>query len=351
MLELLDVACGLLARGENFVLVRIINRSGSAPRTAGARMLVVGDGTIHGTIGGGRLEARAIRESRRLCREGGACFLGFDLNSDNVAEMDMICGGSVELLLDCIEPTAENRHVFGAWRQMAAEHQPGWAVTAVAGNGDRIAGVARCLLDDGETLTGASTLSREALAEIKRLGGGLCGRTDLVIANLDDACVIIEPLMRPKTVMIFGAGHVAQPTAQMAAMMGFRVAVFDDREEFANNRRFPGAHQVGVLADFERALEGMPIDSDSYLVILTRGHLYDKTVLAQALRTEAGYIGMIGSRHKRDAIYDALLAEGFQGRDLRRVFAPIGLAIGAESPQEIALCIVAELVQQRAAGR
>jgi xanthine dehydrogenase accessory factor len=113
----------------------------------------------------------------------------------------------------------------------------------------------------------------------------------------------------------------------------------------------PEAEEVRVATDFDSALKGFAIDRSAFIVIVTRGHLHDKTVLMQALRTEAAYIGMIGSRRKRDHIFNALLKQGFTEADLKRVHSPIGLDIDAETPEEIALSIVAEMVHARAQGR
>jgi len=125
------------------------------------------------------------------------------------------------------------------------------------------------------------------------------------------------------------------------------VVVIDDRPEFADPKKFPDAMEV-YQYPFEGVLDRLPIDESSYLVIVTRGHIYDKTVLAQCLKTNAKYIGMIGSRRKRNLIYENLLGEGLTQDDLDRVHAPIGLHIGAETPEEIAVSIVAELIKIRA---
>jgi xanthine dehydrogenase accessory factor len=134
----------------------------------------------------------------------------------------------------------------------------------------------------------------------------------------------------------------------MAAMVGFGVSVADDRGEYANRERFNDATEIRVLENFGNAFSGVAIGREDLIVILTRGHLHDKTVLAQALNTDAGYIGMIGSRKKRNAIYGALLKDGFSQADLDRVHSPIGLSIGAETPEEIAVSIVAEMIRHRA---
>jgi xanthine dehydrogenase accessory factor len=132
-------------------------------------------------------------------------------------------------------------------------------------------------------------------------------------------------------------------------MTHFRTVVLDDRTEFANIERFPAADEIKVPAALSEAFTDLDIDRDSYIVIVTRGHRHDRTVLEQALRREAVYIGMIGSKGKRDAVYKALLDEGFTRADLERVHSPIGLEIGGDTPEEIAVSIVAELIKERSA--
>jgi xanthine dehydrogenase accessory factor len=146
---------------------------------------------------------------------------------------------------------------------------------------------------------------------------------------------------------VFGAGHVSRQIVPLAAHVGFKVVVTDDRQDFADAARFPAAREVLHLP-YEDVLSGFTVDEASYVVIVTRGHTHDKEVLAQALKTKAKYIGMIGSKRKRNIIYGKLLDEGFTEEDLRRVHSPIGLEIKAETPEEIAVSIVAELIQERA---
>jgi xanthine dehydrogenase accessory factor len=158
-----------------------------------------------------------------------------------------------------------------------------------------------------------------------------------------------EPVLPYPTLLIFGAGHVAQPLAQMAALAGFRVIVVDDREEFANRERFPTADEV-VVAEVAEAFGRAHVDEESYVVAVTRGHVMDEEVVAQALGTPARYIGMIGSRRKVAAVRERLRGRGFGEADLDRIHAPIGLDIGADTVEEIAVSIVAELVQERRRG-
>jgi xanthine dehydrogenase accessory factor len=159
--------------------------------------------------------------------------------------------------------------------------------------------------------------------------------------------VLAEPVFADPALYIFGGGHVSTEIVPLAARAGFKVVVIDDREEYAAPDRFPQAAKV-QCRPFAGVLKKLDIDHTSYIVIVTRGHMHDKTILEQSLKTDAKYIGMIGSRRKRDMIYDKLLEEGFTQDDLGRICSPIGLDIGAETPEEIAVSIAAELIKVRA---
>ncbi|MCP4668449.1 MAG: XdhC/CoxF family protein, partial [Deltaproteobacteria bacterium] len=159
--------------------------------------------------------------------------------------------------------------------------------------------------------------------------------------------VFVEAFISDPALFIFGGGHVSREIVPLANLVGFKVVVIDDREEFAKTEQFPQAREVHQYP-FEGVMDRLAVDASSYLVIVTRGHIHDKMVLEQSLRTKAGYIGMIGSRRKRNMIYENLLEQGFTQKDLARVHSPIGLDIGAETPEEIAVSIVAELIQVRA---
>ena len=158
--------------------------------------------------------------------------------------------------------------------------------------------------------------------------------------------ILLEPIFSEPTVYIFGAGHVSEQLAPLAKKVHFRVVVIDDREMFANRNRFPGADEV-IVSEFEKCFDQLNIDDSSYIVIVTRGHLYDGFVLQQALKTNARYIGMIGSKKKIRTLYDNLMGKGMTKEILDRVHAPIGIDINSETPEEIAVSIVAELIKVR----
>lgn len=348
MKELLNTACKLLEQGEGFVLARVINRLGSAPRTAGAQMIILEDGSISGTIGGGTLEARTIEASRTVFNNEGSRILAFDLSSDDASTMDMICGGSVDILLHFFDATEQNRELFSAFWRACSDHSQALFATSIREADGEIVQIDHCLIGPENRVNGKLPLSEESFNKILNAWATHGPETSTMTEVVEDVTVIVESILKQKKLCILGAGHVAQPTASIAAMMDFSVVILDDRKDFANDLRFPEADEIHILDDFDHALAGQNVDNDTYVVILTRGHLHDKTVLAQALRSKAGYIGMIGSHRKRDAIYRNLLHEGFGERDLKRVYSPIGLPISAETPEEIALSIVAELVQHRA---
>ena len=343
-----ETAADLLHDRRTFVLATIVGRHGSAPRTAGTRMIVTDDGRAIGTIGGGLLEAHVLQKARDVLASGIPALLPFDLTHSDVAGMDMICGGRLDVLLEIVRPGSTSATVVESWSKAAAAIELSFFLTRVRISGGTVATIAHGLLQQERMVCGDIDLDPHTIAGVMRD----CGRPNgLQIAATEEGILLIEPIIPAETVFVFGAGHVAQPTARLARMVGFRVCIVDDRVEFANADRFPDADDIRVITNFDVALNGLGIDDRGYIVIVTRGHLHDRTVLKQALRTRAGYIGMIGSRRKRDHIFSSLLKEGYPESELKRVHSPIGLDIDAESCEEIGVSIVAELVQARARNR
>jgi xanthine dehydrogenase accessory factor len=326
-----------LSRKQPLVMALILSQEGSTPRTTGTRMMIGADGYV-GTIGGGRIEASVMETAREMLHKPGAVTISFDLTSAIADAMDMVCGGKLEILIYSIAPDETNRLFFSSLIQMLDQRQKGLMVTELLESG--VLQVRRAVLREDGVVIGTPDFKMEIDSIPKKL------RAPILIQS-GDRRFFIEPVMAPGTVYLFGAGHVSLQTAILAKRVGFEVVVLDDRMEFANTTRFSDADDVRVPASFELAFEGLEIRADSYLVILTRGHLHDKTVLQQALKTPAGYIGMIGSRKKRDAIYQALENDGFTAKDFQKVHCPIGLSIGAQTPEEIAVSIVAELIHAR----
>lgn len=337
-----------LGRGESLVRATILTHEGSTPRSAGSRMLLAADGAdrmriIAGTVGGGLVEARVMRSGAQVLASGQRRVESFDLTGELAAGADMICGGTLRVFLERLGP--QELDLYRSLDARLARGERSLLLTPL-GQGPRALLGGEGPPPDTKPHAGLSpTPPGGLLAAARQRGGGINAP---VVLSFEGADFVLEPWTAASPLTILGAGHVSRPTAQVAAMAGFRVLVLDDRPEFANAERFPQA-ETRVLPGFADALSGAPAGPGAFLVIVTRGHVHDADVLAQALRTKAGYIGMIGSRRKRDAVYQRLRGQGFTDADLSRVRCPIGLDIGAETPEEIAVSIVAELIQTRAA--
>jgi len=158
--------------------------------------------------------------------------------------------------------------------------------------------------------------------------------------------VFIEPLIPAERLFIFGAGHIAYYLAPMASAVGFQLTIVDDRDEFANKKRFPQADEL-IVDEFKRATKSIKPDEHSYIVIVTRGHNYDEIILHWALGIQAHYIGMIGSKSKVKTVFKKLESKGVSRQELKKVYSPIGLDIGALTPSEIAVSILAQLIEVR----
>jgi len=342
-----------LKQGRTSALATIIKQAGPSPRGIGAKCLIFEDGSIAGTIGGGLLEGQTLKEARKVFETGIPLRLNFYLKGTDVAQTDMLCGGEVEVFVEPIWPGNEPLiPLFQKLAEVSNRGGEGWLATVVA-EGQWKEGITyKLYLDKNGQLVGSIPEERGLEAALFNRGEMLKRITRPTLTGLSEGSdgameVFIEPVRSNPVLYVFGGGHVSKEIVPLASRVGFKTIVIDDRPEFADASLFPGAWQVRQ-SDFEGLVDQLAVDDSAYLVIVTRGHIHDKTVLAQALKTDARYIGMIGSRRKRNIIYEKLLEEGFTKQDLERVHAPIGLAIGAETPEEIAVSIVAELIQVRA---
>ena len=337
-----------LTDGHDLVLVTVSSQSGSTPRLAGAKMLVFRDGGSYGSIGGGLVEAKAIEEAKACFASGRSLRRAFDLNNRDAAVTDMICGGHLEVFLEYISADAANRQLFDALLAAVAAGRRTVLVSQFFDGADGVDGSGPALrfVVDHRGTASRDDIDESLLAAIREARSAASA-----LIEHQGHLYLLSAFAASGTLYLIGAGHVAACTAEAAARVGFRVVVMDDRPEFANRQRFPAADRIKVLPSFADCFESCEIDNDSYLVIVTRGHIHDMEVLHQALQTEAGYIGMIGSRQKREAIYAKLLERGISEERLKQVHCPIGVAIAADTREEIAVSIVGQLIQQRAARR
>jgi xanthine dehydrogenase accessory factor len=347
MLAVWKAAVDQFQRGSDFVVATILSVSGSSPRHVGTRFLVRQDGSIVGTIGGGSFEARVQKFARDALQSGTSHRALFAFHGKDAHALEMICGGEVEVLVEFV-PAADKirEQIFHRLMEVAGERSSAYLFTnleiPVGGSGGN---VDHLLLDGRGSRYGGFPNDETAIRAMPQQR--LLRPAQLVDIPGAANHLFLEWMHPTGTAFIFGAGHVGACVAHLAAYVDFKVVVVDDRAEFACDERVPDAHQITVLDSFDDTLKDLGVDEDSYVVIVTRGHAHDKTVLEQALRTPARYIGMIGSRRKTKLIFESLLAEGFHQEDIQRVHAPIGLPIGGETPEEIGVSIIAQMVQAR----
>lgn len=285
-------------------LALIVERNGSAPRGVGAMLLLRQDGSCSGTVGGGSLEQQVVDALAQIQQDGHGVIRSFQL----LPEQDgMPCGGRLTLVLAKLSAPAIP--VFAAA-----------AASLEAGNGCTLQ---VCLDESGQA----------------------CWSVDLPEPAAAQRFSI--PLQPVPGLLICGAGHIGQALAPMALMAGFKVTVLDDRTELLGVDCFPAPVTTVAVAGFEHCLQCQQITPATSVLIMTYGHQHDRIVLEQALVTQAGYIGMVGSKRKRADLFGQLRADGFSDADLERVHCPVGLPIGAQTPAEIAVSILAEMIAVR----
>ncbi len=322
-----------LSRNRSGALATIIKKIGAAPREEGAKMFIGDDGRLFGTVGGGCVEAEVWQAAKNVAKTQAVKLLHYRMDGKLVENEGMICGGNVDVFLEPV--LARYRDLYRETRSLEKKGRKGVVVTSYSETVLR-----KCLIrDDGSVLGDLPDQSRpDSFASHMRLREPFVGEGE-----------IVEPIASSSFLYLFGAGHVSQYVAQIASMVDFNVVVIDDRADFANQERFPDANEI-IVEDFHAVFDRLPFNGNEYVAILTRGHKHDALVLEEVMKKTTRYVGMIGSRRKSRLILDHLKSKGFEEERLKSVYAPIGLSIDAETPQEIAVSIVAQLIEVRRRG-
>lgn len=323
------------------VTATILEKSGSAPREAGAKMVIRKDGSIEGTIGGGTLEAMAMQLAPDIFKTKQCSIEDIELTDDDARAAGMVCGGEVRILLEYIDALdIQELNIHHKAKELKTSETDFVMITRIVSN-KRITGKHKWICTETE-------LYGEEDKEVGRIVESLREDFNHVKFHLFSGKYqyMIEPFYDTQRLYIVGAGHVSQQIAALTKTLGFYTVVLDDREAFANKERFPTADEVHVVpSTYEGLSQEVHIPKNSYIVIVTRG--VDKVVLEQSLQMKAKYIGMIGSKTKKNYVYNLLLNEGFAQKDLDAVHCPIGVSINAQTPEEIAISIAAELVKAK----
>ena len=343
MISIYQTIAKHLQLGESVILATVIKTEGSTPRKAGAKMAIFSDGTNVGTIGGGSAEASILKHSNKLLHDGVAIIKECNLDDHEAADLGMICGGQQHILLVVVAGNAYNQDLFQTLGDTDCTKKKMHFVTMLHGTRSNFSQVTLRLFD--QNMVPVDFQSTPATDEVFQTPA--LPQLPIIFETVGDHTYLVETLGFQSTMYIFGGGHVARPTVATASMVGFQTVVLDDRSEFANSTAFPEAQEIIILPDYDDPFKDLTIDENSYIVIATRGHVHDQTILSKALETTAAYIGMIGSRRKISSCFKSLKKQGVDETKFARVHAPIGIDIGSETPEEIGVSIVAELIQAR----
>jgi xanthine dehydrogenase accessory factor len=341
MRDVIQAARAVLAAGGEALLCQVVETKGSTPQKAGAWMLVDPLGGQVGTLGGGCVEAEVKQKAIRLLGQGGCELFDFLLDHDYAWADGLICGGRMRILAQAFRGQAAERYfeVFEGLIERGAGFAEHVVIDAENGAGAR---GARVLMNaDGER---SGSIDWDGPDPHGAAVHGMVREK----ARVREGVALLPHHARIKLVIV-GAGHVGQAVGELAARADFEVWVVDDRRQYANAERFPGAARI-LVGPIEQVLRELELTPRCYALVVTRGHGHDQEALFHLAPTEAGYVGLIGSRRKIRLIFDGLRGQGVPEEALERVSAPVGLDIGSESVAEIAVSIVAELIARRNLG-
>jgi xanthine dehydrogenase accessory factor len=336
----------LLLSRQKIVLARTIRRAGSTPRGVGSMCIITEDEKLIGTVGGGLLEYQVQQQAKKLFKQEKSFIYRFHLTAEDLATAGMICGGDVDLYLEPLFPeNSETLSIFKTIKEHIDNSKSGILVTKIEDGIHALdKGVRMFITKDGKTKGVVEGINAKEIAFDED------SPYELLCFDEKKIDLFAEKIALDPEVILFGAGHVSLFVSKLAKMVGFKIVIVDDRPEFANQERFPEADNI-IINDFKQAFEQLNVTENSYILIITRGHIHDKIVLQHALNTKASYIGMIGSIKKRNIIYRTLMEEGFSKEELEKVFSPVGIDINAETPEEIAVSIVGELIKKKRPGK
>lgn len=337
------------------VLATVVRVEGSAYRRPGARMLIAADGTSTGMVSGGCLETDLAERARAVLRERRPRTVVYDMRSpdDIVWGLGLGCAGQVRVLLEALDPDSPPGWCLFASQARARRGQA--AIATVFEAPDRALIGCRRWIDErgvrGGT-TGSEGLDALLSSAIAAALAENRSRNETWVLPEGVCAGLVEVIHPAVQLHVFGAGADAEPLAHQAAALGWSVALFDQREAFAEASRFPLATAVACVDYASFALEPLRIDSRTAVLLMTHHFLHDRTLLARLLESAAAYIGVLGPRRRLERLLEQLAADGFHpsGAARRRLHGPVGLDIGSETPAEIALSALAE-IQSTLAGR
>lgn len=333
--------------GKQTALATVVHVEGSSYRRPGARMLIEDDGQLTGAISGGCLEGDALRKALLVITERRSRLVTYDTMDDDDAKfgVGLGCNGIIQVLIEPINEADPNNPIKYL-KSINEKRQASILVTLCSLKDKKNPQYGTCLLlkEDGDIIDDTKVLRDVLLADASEALATQASSFKNYISNDHDLTAFIEVIKPPVSVIIIGAGNDVMPVVDIAKILGWEATVIDGRANYAKKERFASACSV-LVAKPEKALEQIAIDEYTVFLLMTHNYNYDKAMLVQLLQKNVSYIGMLGPKKKRERILDELKDEGiiFTDQQLSALHSPVGLDIGAETSEEIALSILSEI--------
>ena len=339
MLDILDMINDWLAARRQVALATVVKTWGSAPRREGSKMGITSEMAMIGSVSGGCVEGAVVEEALAGLRDAAPRLLKFGVADDTAWEVGLTCGGSIEVFVEPLNPLW--------WDTVATlAKRDSFAVTVTIVEGALIG--EKVVFDSaGDVLYRTDNLSDAAVnamkvtaSESKKSG----------LTTLDDMRVMVDLQMERPHLILIGGVHVAIPLQAMATQVGFRVSIVDPRSAFASRERFPNV--ANILHSYpDKALPQLGLDRSTYLAVLTHDPKIDDKALITALPANIPYVGVLSSGRTHKQRVARLKEAGLGDEMIARIRTPIGIEIGASTPEEIAVCILAEIIAVRNGAR
>lgn len=331
-----DVSRWIADGASQIAVATVIRTHGSAPRKEGAKLAYRAGGGLTGSISGGCVEASIIEAAAEILRTRIPRIIHFDTSDDEAWEVGLPCGGSIDVLLEPIDLEA-----FELARRRVESNEGYGAVTILPADGSA-AGTGTLVIAGPGEQAGAFPARLHAAA----LDAARAAERSGVVTLAGEVDAFVEVVRPMPTLMLVGGVHIAVALARLAAVLGYRCVVVDPRRTFGTSERFPGVDRL-IVEWPEQAFAEAPLTHDTAVIVLTHDPKLDDPAIAAALRSDAFYIGALGSARTQEKRLRRLAAQGFPAGNLARIHGPVGLDLGGSTPEEIALAILAEVLAAR----